>query len=190
VRNTFSLIAYYKAWVNQNRMEVVALYDNAEASFPYLTHLRDRTIDIVEPLTAILEVAYKEKPELEAQRLELLDAVSITRKDGAEFVGDHLLLQELAKLAQVTDPLIGSASELASLLPEPRPTEHMVSAMLRRYGFETKSVRQGDSIRYRYVVRRGELEDLCARYAEAVDHSIDLSDFYVEPEDEEEHAVM
>jgi len=78
-----------EAWVRQNRTCIVTLYDDAEKAFPYLTHLRDRTIDITEPLAAILEVAYDGAPDLADRRLELLEAVALTRKDGEEESADH-----------------------------------------------------------------------------------------------------
>lgn len=50
-----------EVWVTQNRERIIALYDHADTALPYLEHLRDRTMDIVEPLASILEVAYQER---------------------------------------------------------------------------------------------------------------------------------
>jgi hypothetical protein len=159
------LRAEIEEWVKQNLERVTKLYDNAEASFPYLLHLRDRTIDIMEPISAILEVAYERTEELEARRMELLEAVSVTRKDGEEFIAHHRNLRELVQLANGDDPLIGNASELAAKCElRPKPTEHEMAATLRRYGFESRSIRVGESVRYRYELGRAELAEICARF--------------------------
>jgi len=155
-----------ETWVEQNRTAVISLYDDAETAFPYLDHLRDRTIDIVEPLVAILEVACKGTPDLNAQRTELLEAVSLTRKDGEEFLTDHRIVHELLMLAATQDPLVGSASELAAKSGlDPRPSEYEIAGTLRRYGFENRRIRVGESVRYRYELTRGELADVCARFS-------------------------
>ena len=159
------LKAEIELWVKQNMQSVVELYDRAETAFPYLTHLGDRTIDIVEPLAAILEVACLEMNELNARRMELLEAVSLVRKDGGEFVADHRILQELARLAARESPLVGSASELAARCElDPRPDEYGIAGTLLRYGFENRSIRRGDSVRYRYELARAQLAEICARF--------------------------
>lgn len=155
-----------EAWVKQNGSRVIALYDSGESAFPYLRHLRDRTIDIVEPLSAILEVAYGGTPELSGRRMELLEAVSLSRNDGEEFVGDHRILRELLRLASAEDPLVGNASELAAKCEvSPAPTEYAMAATLRRYGFGSRSVRKGESVRHRYVLGRTALAEVCQRFA-------------------------
>jgi putative DNA primase/helicase len=160
------LKAEIAAWVKQNSGRIAELYDCSEETLAYLTHLRDRTIDIVEPLAAILEAVFAESLELEARRLELLESVSLTRKDGGEFVVDHKILKELERLANAEDPLVGSASELSlrcGLVP--KPTEYDMAGTLRRYGFENHSVRMGDSVRYRYELQRERLAEICSRFA-------------------------
>jgi hypothetical protein len=155
-------------WSKSNLERVRVVYDDEKRPIPYLQHLGDRTIDLTSPLASILEVAYEGQPELHERRMEFLDAIRITRKEGAEFIEDHYILRELARLAAIENPLVGSASELASRCEiAPKPTEHAISATLRRYEFENKSVRQGESVRYRYRLSRAELSDLCTRYAEA-----------------------
>lgn len=159
-------------WVKRHRERVVAFYDNAEVSFFYLAHLRDRTIDIVEPLAAILEVVCESSSDLGARRLELLEAVNTTRTDGGEFVADHRILRELSGLATASEPLIGSASELATRCKlDPNPTEYDIAGTLRRYGFQNRSIRVGDSVRYRYKLRQQKLTDVIARYAEGANAS-------------------
>jgi len=145
------------------------LYDSAVIALPHLTHLRDRTIDIVEPLAAFLEVAYQDTPELADRRMELLEAVGLTRKDGEEFVSDHRILRELLRLATAEDPLVGNATELAARCGlSPAPTEYEVGATLRRYGFESPSVRKGESVRHRYTLARARLADICDHFAPAL----------------------
>ncbi len=183
------LRAEIEAWVKQNHERTVELYDRAETAFPYLAHLRDRTIDIVEPLAAILEVACDGTPELEARRMELLEAVSLTRKDGEESVADHRILRELLRLAVSENPLVGNASELAVKCElNPRPTEYEVAGTLRRYGFESRSIRLDDSVRYRYELQRAQLAEICTRFGccpgepEDLEEVPSLVDFADEPE--------
>jgi hypothetical protein len=154
-----------EAWVRQNRTCIVTLYDDAEKAFPYLTHLRDRTIDITEPLAAILEVAYDGAPDLADRRLELLEAVALTRKDGEEESADHRILRELLRLSSAEERLVGSASELAARCElDPRPTEYEISQTLRRYHFDSRSIRQGGSPRYRYELTQTQLAEVCERF--------------------------
>lgn len=152
------------SWVSANCSEVVARYDDAERAFPYLAHLRDRTMDIAEPLAAILETSYK-GAELNERRIEFLEALSVTRKDGNDVLADHRTLRELLRLTDNEDPLIGNASELAAKCAlNPQPTEREMSETLRRYGFESRSIRVGESVRYRYELTRTEIADICNRF--------------------------
>lgn len=66
-------------WLEENGHRVVKSYERAD--FPYLQEFRDRTIDVTEPLAAILEVAYFKSSFLERARAELIDAIALTRKD-------------------------------------------------------------------------------------------------------------
>ena len=81
---------------------------------------------------------------------------------------------------------MGSASELAERceLPE-KPKDYQISHLLREYGFKTKSVRKDGTPKYRYVLPKGKLEDIVARYAKAGEDVdvIDKSD-----ESEEAHS--
>lgn len=155
------------SWVKQNSHSIAKLYDRSEDTLGYLSHLRDRSIDIVEPLAAILEVAYAETSELGTRRMELLEAVSLTRRDGGEFVVDHRILSELERLAVVEDPLVGSASELSQKCDfNPKPTEYEMGVTLRRYGFESRSIRIGESVRYRYELPLSQLSEECRRFAD------------------------
>ena len=159
------LQADIREFILQNERSILELYGNSELAFPYLSHLRDRTIDIVEPLAAILEAIYLSTPELPERRVELLEAVSLTRKDGEEFLTDHRTLRALLGVATTQEPLIGSASELVVKVElNPAPTEYEMAATLRRYGFESRSIRIGESVRYRYELTQQQLSDVCARF--------------------------
>jgi len=147
-----------------NEDKAAQLYDG---DIPYLEKFRDRTIDIAEPLAAILEAAYHGHPRLEEARQNLIEAISITRNDQLKEIKEHRILQELARLAKEENPLIGNSTELAhrcSNLPE-KPSEHDISQTLRKYGFQTKSIRKDGDPKYRYVLNYEELAGLVARYA-------------------------
>jgi hypothetical protein len=49
-------------------------------------------------------------------------------------------------------------------LPE-KPDEYVISRVLRKYGFNTKSIRKDGMAKYRYEVGRSQLGDLVTRYA-------------------------
>jgi hypothetical protein len=157
-------------WAKENKGAVAALYDGYD--FQYLDHFRDRTIDVVQPVAAIVELVYKDDPRLEEARQHLIEAVAIARKEDSFLDSDqNRLLLELARLAQHEDPLIGSASELAEKCTElpQKPGEYSVAGVLRKFGFETKSMRiDGQPPRYRYVLSRNKLEDIVARYIPTV----------------------
>lgn len=155
-------------WVKKNDKAVAALYDECE--FQYLDNFRDRTIDITQPLAAILDVVYKDDPRLEEKRQCLIDAIAITRKEQDSLSSEqHQLLLELLRLAKDEEPLIGSASELAERCTslQQKPREYAVARVLRNFGFETKSVRKDGRPRYRYVLSRKILEEVVARYIDA-----------------------
>lgn len=152
-------------WVDENRHRVVKLYERAD--FPYLQEFRDRTIDVTEPLAAILEAAYAKGPGLEQARGDFLEAVALTRKDQASLADDHRILETLAKLAKSEDPLVGNATELATRCAQDlgeNPESLDVSSILRRYGFETKSIRKDGQAKYRYSLAHSALHELLRRY--------------------------
>lgn len=154
-------------WVTANADKVAAQYDSA--SFVYLDAFRDRTIDITEPLAAIVEVAYSDAgtETLKRARLDLLDAAALTRKEQESPALDSRLIGELAKLARDENPLVGSASELVQKLGASveNVDELKVGEVLRRHGFEAKSTRKGGGEpRYRYSLSYESLADLAERY--------------------------
>jgi len=145
------------AWVESNRTAILEHYNEPD----YLTQFRDRTVDVAEPLAAILEVACPNRLS------DFLEAVAKTRCDNEKAVREHRVLTELAQKAGQNDPLIGNASELAGVLDLDPPIQAIeLGAVLHRYGFETKSTRlgPGDSSRYRYVLSAAELRECCQRF--------------------------
>ncbi|MBI4480153.1 MAG: DUF3631 domain-containing protein [Acidobacteria bacterium] len=157
-------------WAKAHAEKVVACYE--KSNFPYLDSFNDRTIDIAQSLAAIVEVAYRDSSTLESARQELIEAISLTRNEDNGSIVEHRLLQELARLAEKRDPLIGNASELAALctgLPE-RPEQYQVSQALHKYGYKAKSARLpgGGQPKYRYVLSYKELADLVERFADGI----------------------
>jgi hypothetical protein len=163
---TEQLKAEIAKWVTENRRRIVDEYESA--SFPYLQDFRDRTMDVTEPLAAVLEVAYAKSPALERAMSDLMEAVALARKDQASLADDHRILQALAELATSEDPLVGNATELTDRCAQhlgEKPESLDVSGVLRRYGFETKSIRKdGGDPKYRYSLPLGDLAELLARY--------------------------
>jgi hypothetical protein len=151
-------------WAKQNAKLILDRYDGA---FPYLEHFRDRTIDVAQSLATILEVCYCGNTGLEAARLELIEAVAVTRKDQESLTEEHRILCELTRVARIKNPLVGMASELADQCTDlaEKPSDYAISAMLRRYGFQTKSVRMNGDPKYRYVLDYQKLADIASRYA-------------------------
>jgi hypothetical protein len=154
-------------WGKERRDEVTALYEN-ETAFPYLEDFQDRTIDVAQPLAAVLEVAYKADELLEAEQFNLICAIAHTRTEDSAVIDDFKVLRELNRLTANDDPLIGTASELAerciglATIPE----EITVSRTLRKFGFDTKSTRRPDGMpKYRYCLPRSALTDVLRKYA-------------------------
>jgi hypothetical protein len=163
------LVEEIKGWIQVHRAAVVERYGRA---FPYLEQFADRTIDVAEPLAAVLEVAYKESPDLNRARVELLRAISITRAERIEVSAEHCILEALARAAETEDPLIGSASELANQCGKfnVKCDEYAVSRTLRNYGFESKSIRMDDGSKKRYSLSHVELTEIFQRYLCGTDH--------------------
>jgi hypothetical protein len=152
-------------WVAQKRDSVVRIYN--EANFPYLERFSDRTMDIADPLAAIVEAAFEGDLRVEAQA-KLVEAIRETRSEQHSQTADHKLLRHFLSLAKVDDPLIGNASELAKMcgnLAEP-PNEFTIGHMLRKYDVQPKSLRKpGEDPKYRYVLKQKELQEVVDRWA-------------------------
>jgi hypothetical protein len=150
-------------WVDQNRDNVAEMY--AQGKFPDLEPFSDRTIEITEPLAAILDVAC-EGAELSRCRGLLLQAIALTRREQQSASQDHQLLKHLLELARENDPLVGNASEIAAMCGnlEGGSTEYDVSRVLRKYGFKSKSIRLNGAPLRRYRLMRTALEELVERW--------------------------
>jgi hypothetical protein len=153
-------------WKKRNSALVAAIYEKSE--FDYLDGFSDRTIDIAEPLAAIVEAAFKGRDSLVQARAKLTDAVRTTRNEQQSATADHHVLRHLLELAGTEDPLVGNASELAAMCQNlaETPDEHVISRVLRSYGLKTLSIRKpGETPKYRYTLDRGTLQDLVDRWA-------------------------
>jgi hypothetical protein len=173
------LVEEIKAWIQFNRAAVVARYG---LGFVYLERFADRTMDVSEPLAAVLEVAYKDSPDLNRARIELLHAIAITRAERTEVSADHCILEALSRVAETEDPLIGSASELAERCGKfgVKYDEYDVSRALRAYGFESRSIRKDDGSKRRYSLSRVELTEIFQRYV-CGGHQTDLNAVTTQP---------
>lgn len=163
-----SLLQEIKSWATIHKDAVESRYHQP---FPYLEQFGDRTIDISEPIAAILEVAYLGSPRLEDARLKLIHALSVVRSERTEASLDLRILGALFSESRNEVPLVGNASELAEICRkrDVQCAEPEVSRALRQFGFETKSVRANDEVRKRYVLARGSLGEIVSRFLGGVD---------------------
>lgn len=154
-------------WVESNRKDIARFYESAD--YPEVAHCAERTIDISEPLVAILEVMYKGRPDRNDVITELIKAIERARKEQHSASESYRLLLQLFSLTEIEDPLVGNPTELKAQLAncDPPPEEFAISRVLHQYGFEKKSMRrQGtDDPRYRFVIRRARLSELIERFA-------------------------
>jgi hypothetical protein len=161
------LKARIENWVNENKQQIEKLYD--QFAFTYLEEFRDRTIDIAQPISTVIEVAYAGNPKLQRARNRLLDAISLTRREERSIQEQHKVLRQLVHLADSEDLLVGSPSELAEmcakLLDGDAPESNVISSTLRQYGFKPKSHRKnGGQPTQRYVLPKAELLEILERY--------------------------
>lgn len=152
-----------QAWAEKNRASIAAAYEGDE--FPYLEDFLDRTIDVSQPLAAIVEVSYKDSSQLLEARLRLADAIALMREEASPVTRRHKILLELQRVSGSEDPLIGSASELAAkcIGLSPAPSQYEIASSLTAFGFKTKSIRKGAEPRYRYTLTNEELGELADR---------------------------
>ena len=158
-------------WIRNHKQQIAARYGRP---FDYLSRFeQDRTIDISEPIAAVLESAYANDSRLEAVRSEFLRAISVVRSEQPEESLDHRILGGLVQACATESflqpgkkELIGNASELTQLCSNQGVscTDSEVSQALRRYGFDTKSVRVDGEPRKRYVLSCEALDELSCRY--------------------------
>jgi hypothetical protein len=148
-----------KEWAKANQNRIAELYDQ---ELDYLFDFKDRTIDITQPLATILETVYTDSRGVMRERLALVHAAAITRKEEETVAKDHDILRKLLQLTKKENPLVGTATELSSHCPG--FSHNDVSATLRRYGFKTKSKRKNNLPKYRYELSAERLGDLVFRY--------------------------
>ena len=152
-------------WAIENKQPVLEEY--AQDVPEELDAFSDRTIDIAHPLFAIHSAMYKKHPERAIAADELIEAIAITRhEEDVAGSGGRDVIAELVRAAKKESPLLGSASELAELCTglSSHPNEYTVASSLRKFGFESKSIRKGGEPRYRYSLKREELEEVLERY--------------------------
>lgn len=152
-------------WARKNRDSVVRIYH--DANFPYLNQFGDRTMDIADPLAAVVEVAFEEDSRPAAQE-KLAEAIRTTRNEQQSPTSDHRILRHLFELTETEDPLVGNATELAKMcgnLAEP-PNEFALGHLLHNYGFKPESNRKpGENPKWRYVLHRSQLQEVVDRWA-------------------------
>ena len=154
-----------EAWAKKSENAVAKAYDDAK--FPFLDSFGDRTIDIAEPLVAVLQTAYADHPRAEQAMKDLIRAIESTRREQHSASPDHVLLKYLLSLSENEDPLVGNASEIAAKCAnfETPVEQYTVSKVLRKYGFKTKSVRKdGEKPLYRYCLSHAELKEVVERW--------------------------
>jgi hypothetical protein len=158
-----AIVRSIEEWVKSRKERVAARYAR---TFPHLERFQDRTIDISEPVAAILEVAYADDPDLPAIRLEFIHSIALVRSEQTEESLDHRILGTLVRALGEKGELIGNATELAAICSSQgvKCEEPDVSRALRQYGFETKSIRIDGGPRKRYVLSQEALTELSSRY--------------------------
>jgi hypothetical protein len=168
---TAELVSRIRNWAIRNKAEVIERYGQ---SFPCLEKFGDRTMDVCEPLAAILEVVYRDSTELDQARLDFLDAIATTREEQTELIFEHRVLSALmaeAKPNLFPGPLVGTASELAERCRSRGVDcdEMSVSRTLRSYGFSSKSIRLEDGSKRRYSLSFEELSAIASRYLQSAE---------------------
>jgi|GEM_PF-1263193 len=159
-------------WVKTHRAAVAELYESMnEAELPYLKDFRDRTIDVSEPLAVVLEIAYKDNPEMrERARLDFSEAIAAARQEKNNYAPHIKILKDLLAIME-GEELIEQPSVLAERLAVPNGTKPVfieleISEALRHYGFPQKSHRTDRGPRLCYVIKRAFLKEVLARYAQ------------------------
>jgi hypothetical protein len=157
------IVKSIESWAKSHREVVAARY---LLPFVYLEQFQDRTMDISEPVAAVFEVAYADDPALPRIRLEFIQSISLVRNEQMEESLDHRILGVLVQASWAKGELIGNASEFAKICSKQiaNCTELDVSRALRKYGFETKSVRVEGDPRKRYVLKQEALAEISRRY--------------------------
>jgi hypothetical protein len=167
-----SLREEIEKWSEANKAQVAELYDKAELAIAYLEDFGDRTVDIAQPLGAIVEVAYTNNPNLKIARSRLTQAISVTRNEQRSSTDEHKVIRQLLEIAGLTevDPLIGNPMELSGLSTKLLGEDVFpgkISTILLNYGFKMKSCRNGEGDpKYRYVLPKTKLVEILERYGD------------------------
>jgi hypothetical protein len=152
-------------WAITNHDSVQKVYE--ESNFPYLEAFGDRTIDIAQPLAAIIEVAYAESPRLNMARQRLVRAITVTRGEEGRIDEQLKVIRQLVRLAEDEDPLIGNPTELSGLcdklFADPASKDD-ISAALKQFDFNMKSCRKNGEPRHRYDLPKAKLSEILERY--------------------------
>jgi hypothetical protein len=153
-----------ECWAKKNKNAFACIYEPGE--FPYLEDFSDRTVEIAEPLAAIVEVAYAKDVHIAHIRETLVQAIEGTRKEQNTSLKEHRVLKCLLRQAADQDPLVGNPKELAGMCAnsEEPIDEHAISQTLRKYGFKPKSKRKDGDPAYRYVLPKASLQELVDRW--------------------------
>lgn len=154
-------------WANENRGALRESYAKHE-DLPYLSGFRDRTEDISEPLAAILERIYRDDvPELKQARARFRAAVAATRFENDDTEEEHGVLSALLGHMGDNQQLRVQPFQVVQWCPSmPEMDEYRVGEILRKYGFESKSVRIKGQPKKAYVVPRSRLEELVKRFVQ------------------------
>jgi hypothetical protein len=154
-------------WVKTNRENVRKRYSEHQ-DFAYLSGFRDRTEDISEPLAVLLELMYgDDKVELDRARSSFRAAVAATRFEEDDSREEHTILSTLLTHMGQNEVLKVQPSQVVEWCTDVSDlNEYRVGDILRRYGFESKSVRIDGQARKAYVIDGHRLEELVKKFVQ------------------------
>lgn len=156
-------------WVDENPQTIRELYSK-QKDFSYLSGFRDRTEDISEPLAVILEVTYKDSGELEKAQESFRSAVAATRfETDDETKLEHTVLVVIWTRMGKSQELKAQPRDIAAWCNDAELDEYRVGQILRKYGFESKSMRMEGQPRRAYIIPRRRLEELMSRFVKPED---------------------
>lgn len=167
--------AEIQAWAESEKDRLAVFGESlAETNLPYLDGFSDRTIDIAEPLAAILNILYSGNPREAEIYAEFSRAISVVTNETSNLSQHIPILRAVMGMMDSTgeSTITEQPSALARMLGE-QPLSGVcekdelqarLTKALRAHGFETKSVRMNGSPRPCYVLDRAELERVIQRY--------------------------
>jgi hypothetical protein len=152
-------------WAESNKEGIQSIYVNHP--FEYLGRFRDRTIDIAQPLAAIMEKAYDKHPRREDEIVRLIEAISRTREDQESLPNELEIFRHLDVLCGDQGEIMGNCSELIAMCPnltDPPPPETL-GHIFKNNGFEQKSHRKkGEDPKRRYEISREKIRKVLAPF--------------------------